>query len=176
MISKRIALLLSCVTAMLLLNAGAVRSQNDRYDQAFINPDGWNIGSLQHLKTKAQSQISVGGINVNIAPLLMPEEGILFENTAYYLNANGTRTLHPSPMNAYKASKFDVNGHVFCYTVFGPGVAIAQISQTERRVAALGCESFFAFYDQDGDGKFETLVALDERAPFTPHVPSWARK
>lgn len=77
-------------------------------------------------------------------------------------------------MNASYASRFDVNGHIFCYTVRGPGVAITQISPTEKRVGALGCESFFAFYDNDGDGKFETLVPLATVGALDLHVPSWA--
>ena len=79
-------------------------------------------------------------------------------------------------MNAYGADRFDVNGRVFCYTIFGPGAAIEQISKTEKRVAALGCESHFSFDDEDGDGKFETLVPLPDRTPFEPHVPLWAQR
>lgn len=94
----------------------------------------------------------VGAANVNVSILLVADEGILFEDTAYYLDVNGQRALHPSPMNAYYASRLDLNGHVFCYTVRGPGVAIEQISKTEKRIGALGCESFLAFYDNDGDG------------------------
>jgi hypothetical protein len=162
--------------SILLLTTAVAASRTAVDDQTFVKPGGWNLSSLQHLKTKSQSQERVGGMNVNIAALLVPEEGILFEDTAYYLNVNGNRTLNPGPMNAYYASRFDVNGHVFCYTVRGPGVAIQQISKTEKEVAALGCESFFAFYDEDGDGKFETLVPLPDRGPIDLHVPSWAQR
>ena len=142
-------------------------------DRAFVKPGGWNIDALRPLKTKSQSETRLGSANVSISDLLVPEEGILFEDTAYYLDANGSPTLHASPMNAYSASRFDVNGHVFAYTIRGPGVAIAQISKTEKRVGALGCESFFAFYDTDGDGKFETLVPLETDGPLNLNVPFW---
>jgi len=161
---------------ILLLTTAVAASRTGVDDQTFVKPGGWNLSSLQHLKTKSQSQERVSGMNVNIAALLVPEEGILFEDTAYYLNVNGNRTLNPSPMNAYYASRLDVNGHVFCYTIRGPGVAITQISKTEKRVGALGCESFFAFYDADGDGKFETLVPLDSDEPLNLNVPSWTQR
>ena len=171
MVTKSFTLIL-----ILLLTTAVAASQTGVDDQTVVKPGGWNLSSLRHLKTKSQSHERASGMDVNIAVLLVPEEGILFEDTTYYLNVNGNRTLHPSPMNAHYASKLDVNGHVFCYTVRGPGVAIQQISKTERRVGALGCESFFAFYDEDGDGKFETLVPLPDRGPIDLHVPSWAQR
>ncbi len=160
----------------ILLGAVALALPQDANDGALVKSNGWNTGALRLLKTKSQSEMLVGAANVNVSVLVMPEEGILFEDTAYYLNINGNRTLHPSPMNAYSASKFDVNGNVFAYTVRGPGVAIARISKTQKRVAALACESFFAFYDRDGDGKFETLVHLGDNGPLNLNVPSWARR
>jgi hypothetical protein len=144
-------------------------------DRAFVKPGGWDIDALRSLKTKSQSETRLATANVNVSNLLVPEEGILFEDTAYYLDANGSRTLHASPMNAYSASRFDVNGNVFAYTIRGPGVAITQISKTEKRVGALGCESFFAFYDANGDGKFETLVPLASDGPLNLNVPSWTQ-
>ena len=176
MTSKSIHLLLSGVSAFLLLNAANAYPQNEHDDGRFVKPEGWNIASLQRLKTKSQSQLRVASSNVNVKALLVPDDGILFEDTAYCLDIHGSRTLHPSPMNARGAARYDVNGRVFCYTVFGPGVAIAQISKTERRVGALGCESRFAFYDQDGDGKFETLVPLPYETPFEPKVPLWVQR
>jgi hypothetical protein len=160
---------------MLLLTVPNVHPQSASNDQSFVKPHGWNIAPLEQLKTKSHSQLRVASGNVNVTALLVPEEGILFDDTAYYLNVNGNRTLHPLPMNAYGAARFDVNGRVFCYTIFGSGVAIEQISKSARRVAALGCEFHFAFYDEDGDGKFETLVPLPDRTAFEPHVPLWAR-
>ena len=160
----------------LLLTTAVASSQTDVDDQTFVKQGGWSLSSLQHLKIESQSREIVSAMDVNIAVLLVPKEGILLEDTAYYLNVNGNRTLHPSPMNARYASKLDVNGHVFCYTVRGPGVSIQQISKTKRLVGALGCESFFAFYDEDGDGKFETLVPLPDRGPIDLHVPSWAQR
>ena len=161
---------------ILLLTTTVAESQSGVDDQTFVKPGGWNLRPLQHLKTGSQSRELISGMDVNISVLLVPEEGILFEDTAYYLNINGNRTLHPSPMNARYASELDVNGHIFCYTVRGPGVAIQQISKTKKLVGALGCESFFAFYDEDGDGKFETLVPLPDRGPIDLHVPAWAQR
>jgi len=137
------------VIVILLVAVGGDLSQTVN-DQALVNASGWGIDALLVLKMKSQSEMRFGTAKVCAAALLVPEEGILFEDTAYYLEVNGRRTLHASPMNAYFASRFDVNGHVFAYTVRGPGVAIAQVSKTETRVGALGCESFFAFYDNVG--------------------------
>jgi hypothetical protein len=53
---------------------------------------------------------------------------------------------------------------------------LVRISKTEKHVAALGCESFFAFYDNDGDGKFETLVPLDNDGSLNLNVPSWTQR
>jgi hypothetical protein len=174
MTSRRITLiLLSCMSAVLFLTVVG-RSQDN--PEALVKRNGWDVVALRRLKLKTQSQVAVDGAAVNVAALLVPQEGILFEDTAYYLNVNGNRTLHASPMNAYGAARYDVNGRVFCYTIFGPGVAITQMSKTEKQVAALGCESHLAFYDQDGDGKFETLVPLADRGPFSPQIPSWVRR
>ena len=80
--------------SILLLSTAVATSQAGVDDQTFVKPGGWNLSSLQHLKTKSQSHERVSGMNVNVVVLLVPEEGILFEDTAYYLNVNGNRTLH----------------------------------------------------------------------------------
>ena len=142
--------------------------------RTLVRNSGWNVRPLRRLKMKSQSllNLSDGRLKkVNQTVLAVPKEGILIEDTASC--ARDSEVAHSSPMNAYTVVKYDVGGRVFCYTVFGPGVSILKISKTEKRVGALGCLSAFAYYDKDGDGRFETLVALATDAPFSPLVPGW---
>ena len=142
--------------------------------RALVRHSGWNVRSLRRLRTKSRSLLnfSDGRLKeVNQTVLAVPKEGILIEDTASY--AGDSEVARSSPMNAYTVVKYDVGGRVFCYTVFGPGVSIVKKSKTEKRVGVLGCLSAFAYYDEDGDGRFEKLVPIDTEARFSPQVPGW---
>ena len=165
--------LVACFVALVFLPLVRGQQSVAPEDQAAVRNRGWNIQSFRFLKVKTQAPIEGQERAVNCAVLLVPEGGILLEDTAYYVVVDGKRTLHPSPMNAYTVSRFDVDGRVFGYTASVPGVSVERISKTQKSVAALGCESFFAFYDEDGDGRFETMVSIAYGVPFKVHVPTW---
>ena len=168
----RIALILA-LASCLASNVGG-QQQNEPQREDLTKSSGWNVGSLSKLKSKSRSPIDDGitrGISVSI--LVVPEEGILLEDTAYLEVEGQKRSVRPSPMNVRTAVKYDVQGRVFGYVVSGPGVSILPISKDEMRVAALGCLSGFAYYDDDGDGRFETLSSVDMMKTFKLHVPSW---
>ena len=166
---ERIALILA-LASCLAPNVGG-RQQNGTPREALTKSSGWNVGLLSKLKSKSHSPIDDGtsrGIRASI--LLVPEEGILLEDTAYMEVEGQKRSVRPSPMNVRTAVKYDVQGLVFAYLVSGPGVSILQISNDEMWVGALGCFSQFAYYDEDGDGRFETLYSV-VMEPFKLHVP-----
>ncbi|HEV8368374.1 MAG TPA: hypothetical protein VGQ39_10530 [Pyrinomonadaceae bacterium] len=175
---ERVALVLA-LASCLASNVGSYQG-NGPQTRALTKRSGWNVRLLSNLKAKSRAPIatddeSLQGIYATI--LIVPEEGILLEETAYPVEIDSQKQrVHLSPMSAHSAVKYDVDGRIFCYVVSGPGVGISRISKSEKRVGALGCLSAFAYYDEDGDGRFETLLSLDSQASFTLHVPSWVNK
>src|SRR5436190_9073674 len=146
---ERIALILA-LAFCLASNAGA-QQQNEPQREALTKSSGWNVGSLSKLQSKSRSSIDDAKFRrISVSILVVPEEGILLEDTAYLEVEGQKRSVRPSPMNVRTAVKYEVQGRVFGYVVTGPGVSILHISKNEMRVGALGCLSEFAYYDEDG--------------------------
>jgi hypothetical protein len=107
----------------------------------------------------------------------MPEGGgILLWDAAYYRVENGKRSLHGSPISANPVTRLDVDGRVFAYLAYGMGVAISEFNRrrpAESTFNFLGCFMGYAYYDLDGDGRFELLATSEKLRGANIFIPSW---
>jgi hypothetical protein len=152
--------------------------------KTIVTPGGYDIPSLNRLVLTSRTlhMRTEDGAEVYRAVLRMKTKGakILFEDTStYHFNAvDGTLNIVPSPIMADELVRYDVGGRPFAYTVLGTGVALGPQMRHGRRVTYLGCIVGFAFFDEDGDGVFETLNL--RAGPLTSnkgfHVPEWVKK
>jgi hypothetical protein len=147
--------------------------------KGIIKSEGWNISRLNELKADARIPwLKFGEGNSHtlyMTALIPPERGVLLEDTAYYITVERNQIIHDSPMNARTIRRWDVDGKVFCYTVFGPGVGIQEEPNGDKFIATLGCITGFAYYDEDGDGKFEKLAHAPSHS-YSPQIPAWVLK
>ena len=169
---------LALIALAFIIGCARVPGRQASESKALIKRSGWDVSLLVALKQKRNLRLkSEASPAINITELLVPAEGVLLEDTISRIEGDAQQNgIRNSPMRVDHAVKYEVNGRVFCYFVSGPGVAIARISREETRVGTLGCISAFAFYDEDGDGKFESLLSWNIQVSFEPHIPDWASK
>jgi hypothetical protein len=148
--------------------------------KGIVKSEGWDISRLDEWKADARIpwfNIGEGGTHtLYMMAIIPPEKGVLLVDTAYYMtDEQGKRIIHDSPMKARTIRRWDVDGKVFCYTVFGPGVGIQQEPNGDILIATLGCVTGFAYYDEDGDGRFEKMVHAPSES-YSPQIPAWVWK
>jgi hypothetical protein len=148
--------------------------------KGIVKLEGWDISRLDEWKADARIpwfNVGEGGAHtLYMMAIIPPEKGVLLVDTAYYItDEQGKRIIHDSPMKARTIRRWDVDGKVFCYTAFGPGVSIQQETNGDILIATLGCVTGFAYYDKDGDGRFETMAHAPSES-YNPQIPSWVLK
>jgi hypothetical protein len=53
---------------------------------------------------------------------------------------------------------------------------IKQLVQVNKSTSGYGGISSMYFYDDNGDGKFETYLQSGKREDFAPRIPEWIQK
>jgi hypothetical protein len=102
-------------------------------------------------------------------------EGIvaLYDTKSYRTDTKGRKKIYPDPMRASTVGVYDVDGKVFCYTFYGVRIRIFKTEDGGSAAVAVCCYTGFAFYDDDGDGKFERMIHAPDPASFKLYVPAW---
>lgn len=150
-----------------------------------INPQGWVIPQVKAQPYEGRAPLKrLGGSNSKTIYYLYhaigEDEEVLLDVTEYYAKSIGARKNHRDLMRIHTAEQYDVNGKVFCYSFIGYHVVMDKTKQGWVR-ATLGTGLHgIAFYDEDGDGKFEKLAGFNVNPlpsrKFKIHAPAWVLK
>jgi hypothetical protein len=142
--------------------------------KVFVREDGWQIPDLSLGKeskskvvaeTKDGQRIKVDVKDFELSPYVVTDEP--FASVDYKIGKTQLRTVR----------EYAVRNRVFCYMIQVNRITVFENTNTVR--SSSGSLFFYAYYDEDGDGKFESLV-FDEIGRFglssfvnPPHVPKW---
>jgi hypothetical protein len=142
--------------------------------RGWVMPDLYNFRDRERVPVMPVS--AEGKRTLYATEIDLPEDGrILLEDAAYYRAENGRRDLIESPIAARSITRLDVDGKVFAYIAYGAGVAITKSRRrpTVSTIITLGCLMGYAYYDLDGDGKFELLARSDRLPGAKIFIPAW---
>jgi hypothetical protein len=127
---------------------------------------GWQIpGLTQFTKSENRSQITVNGVKVIRQYLKSSDEPLIIIDQ-YSLSDAGELIISPTPCYIRNIMTYSVSGRVFAYQVSG----MVAVKNTAGRLERTGGVLEIFFYDEDGEGKFETRSIATE----LQRVPSWA--
>lgn len=142
--------------------------------RVFVREEGWPILDLSSGKktkfkevaeTKDGQRIKVDVTSFHLAPFVVTDEPFA---------SIGDKM---GKVEIGAVLEFKARNRVFCYKFQVNRVTVYENTNTVR--SSSGSVFFYAYYDEDGDGKFESLV-LDEigRSGYSsianpPHVPKW---
>ena len=141
----------------------AISSRTSGTTKTFENADGWPLPELAW-ESNSTSFMAKGRVAIKVEKL----------NSNIELTSDQPFATINYPFHAIRiigAKRYSVGGRIFCYKFqFVPLLKDGQSG---------GSASYFAYYDEDGDGEFESLV-LDEIGAAgvsafanLPHVPEW---
>jgi hypothetical protein len=140
-----------------------------------IKYGGWEVPGLVQsrivtprtlMRSKTQEAIPV------YVAVLEPEEEAVVDTNLYKLLDGKTIYIVPMKFSITRISQYDVDGRIFCYTVF----VVRVFADPESKSQAYGGQSSLTYYDDDGDGRFETLEQGNIRQLNNPRIPKWAQQ
>jgi hypothetical protein len=87
--------------------------------------------------------------------------------------ADATAAMRLGELNVHKVNEYKIEGHAFAYAFTVNRIYIDK--ESNAITGSQGVVMYYAVYDEDGDGIFETLVPNDKTFNTTlrPHVPNW---
>ena len=170
------------VTVVLLGGAVPALSQqiSSARFEALIKPAGWKIPRLRSLVVVSRSpwQEIEDGIEVYRSVLRMrgKNSSILFEDLDFYeFDESGkSLTVRTNSLMVDEIIRYDVAGKAFAYVFSGTCVSLGPRTRRGRSVLYMGCMTRMAFYDEDGDGIFETRN--NRLMPGRESVPAWVKQ
>lgn len=141
--------------------------------QIFVRKDGWKVPEIPWEKgqktiqqTKSDRGKQVGIELVEIEPHPFP---VISEPLGE--SEGGSRKIQ-----IQNARAFSFRNQIFCYRFL---VNHVKVDDDAKVFSSIGALFFFSYYDEDGDGIFETLY-FDEPGPTgtpsffaPPHLPKW---
>lgn len=140
-----------------------------------IKEDGWEIPGLAKSKIMLPRRAFQDYSEKPVSQLYVTEFKPIGKAVAaipiYFIRKDGEEIVTRQQQITVKSiEKYDVNKKAFCFIV--SGIGISHDKKTGQGGYAGGFS--FVYYDNDGDGKFETYeLAADTTPPFVPHVPEW---
>ena len=150
--------------------------------ESLIKPFGWEIPHLESLVVVSRTPLKTeDGTKVHRSVLRMKAKNssILFEDMDFYeFDESGkSLTIRTNSLMADEIIRYDVAGKSFAYTFVGTCVSLGRETKRGREFIYMGCKTMMAFYDEDGDGIFETRNSrLNPVAPGRESVPAWVKK
>jgi hypothetical protein len=159
---------------------GSVHSRDEVEFTVLINPDGWQLiglrGSRVEVRKALPSNEALSKSTIFHSVLRPKERTILLDQRAhYYPKKDGSLLVQRVAIQTNLIQRYDVEGRPFCYVYLGPGVRI-MVRENERLLIPVGCSGGVAFYDENGDGKFERQDVLGGTAGFQPRIPQWVKE
>ncbi len=140
---------------------------------------GWVIPNLRNFRDGARSPLMAvgpeGKHTLYATEVDLHGGGILLWDAAYYRDEGGKRSLIDSPLDATSIYRLDVNGKVFGYIAYGSGAIITKLrpNRSASVFVSAGCYMGYAYYDLDGDGRFEFLARSNQIGGASVYIPSW---
>jgi hypothetical protein len=145
-----------------------------------LNPDGWVVPGIKNIAKGASPENShietVEGQKVNVSTLnpvhpLSDHPGVFVPLIG--IKEDTVRCLLQELVGE-KITQYQLDGKIFCYLVYATYWAYDDETKMGVRVAAA---TWFAYYDEDGNGKFETLeyayYVLGSPEMWKVHLPRW---
>lgn len=134
-----------------------------------IKADGWEIPGLAGSKQVSGRGVLIHG-DKDFSPIHWTfkqpaaQEGREFVfNDDYFTDGERKELgLLPGEYGVMKIIEYDINERAFCYAIWIHPVGIGAMSELH-------------YYDEDGDGKFETLERQKLNPLFVPRVPASAQ-
>ena len=135
------------------------------------NENGWKIPGLEVCVADSQTRVVVipntPSIQLSILTLVPSRPSLpTYLFTYHYLSEDGkTLTVKQATLAIQAIHQYSINGKKFCF-----GVQVQDPQQKDPEDDMAG----FYYYDNDGDGKFETLC--HEGPPQRNRIPAWVIK
>lgn len=140
-----------------------------------IKAEGWptpDLGTAEKAdEFKVQGAKTIDGVEVDVeAVRYRPEYGKML------LSPDMAAEMGESHLNVQGVSEYTAKNRTFAYMYLVNPVELDE--RTNRIKNSQRYVFYFALYDEDGDGKFETLAIAEPSVTrrLRPHVPTWAAK
>jgi hypothetical protein len=177
----RFSLRITLLLAVALITCPSVLGQRltDVKPDGVVKPRGWVIPNLRYFRDRERVPLMAVGVEgehtLYATEIDLQGGGVLLWDAAYYQDEGGRRSLHESPISARSITRLDVDGKVFAYVTYGTGVAIQKWRRprSESTFIFLGCDMGYAYYDLNGDGRFEMLARAERLRGANIFIPSW---
>ena len=168
-------ILVGTVAAMLLASSTADGQQpeskrtNRPIPQKQVRKDGWRIPGADHFTTlDASKRILTDGVEIERKSMKSSVEDPLVDSNGNPIGPSTPSTPTFRLFAVREFYSFQVKERTFAYWV---RLVIVEVEANNRRVYAGGMYNLY-YYDEDGDGTFETRYS----ALRSVKVPKWARE
>lgn len=141
-----------------------------------INKSGWKIPGLSAsrvITSRKRFQI-FGQENIPVfITAFKPRRETVTSISFYNLSAEGNNILITQERLAIRSIlRYDIKNHVFCYAVR----AVGAFYDPETKRGGYGGNYILLYYDNDGDGIFESFETSGSVTSLTPGIPEWVLK
>lgn len=142
--------------------------------KTFVRADGWPIPSLGEAEREefATSIMTSDGRSVEVHSTVIRTDPLpLYVENPLYLIDIGAEKIRINKVKEYRTS-----AGVFCYRFLAND---AIVDENTNKLRTRGALYPYSYYDEDGDGVFESLIISEEdrnrRKGFEiePHLPDW---
>lgn len=134
-----------------------------------MREDGWEVPGLAagvqmgerglfRASSAAAPQIDLTWLR----PTVKGDDEFLIDDNYFREDERKALRLLPGRLAVIKIARYDVNQKPFCYVVF-------------VHPQGVGATNGLAYYDEDGDGKFEVIERASVLPSFLPRLPAWAQ-
>lgn len=131
--------------------------------------EGWEIPGLAvSVEVGKRSLFKTAGTKVPqlywtwLRPKTKLDEEFFIDDNYFTGHERGALHLLPGKLAVIKIVRYDIQQKPFCYVVF-------------IHPQGVGATNGLAYYDEDGDGKFEGVERASVLPSFVPQLPTWAQ-
>jgi hypothetical protein len=176
---KKLLLLAVVLLYFLSLSVYPQISKND--DPKFVRVEktvqrnGWDVPDLSNEKTKDQDIVQTDGVAVN-RTLYLLEKKISYSFDYYYSNQEDkSLKIETYPCDIESIVSYRTNNKTFAYSFNCIPFGITTVKKDGKTYEAkgyIGLMLTFLYFDEDGDGKFETKYITPQ---MQLHIPEWIK-
>ncbi len=140
-----------------------------------VQQNGWSIPDLSKEKTKDQDIVQIDGIAVN-RTLYLLETKSSYNFDFYYSNQEDKSIkVETHPCDIESIVSYRTNNKTFAYSFNCIPFGITTVKKDGKTYEAkgyIGLMLTFLYFDEDGDGKFETKYITPQ---MQLHIPEWIK-
>lgn len=143
--------------------------------RGLLKTGGWSIPDLTSIEKidqfKVQGAKTIDGIDVDV-----DAARYRFEFGSLFLSSQMAAEMGWGDLKVQYVSEYKARDRTFAYMFVVTPVEVNEASNNVK--VSRGFVFYFAVYDDDGDGVFETLAIGEPSVTrrLRPHVPAWAAK